>query len=78
MLKILLTQSPAETECVWCQSRKRHTVIVDFSNGFLRSKPMCFECLERATRVQFASDPKVKSESDIQSEPATESKSRSG
>jgi hypothetical protein len=78
MLKILLTPSPEQSECVWCQSRKRHTVTVDFSNGFLRSKPMCFECLERAARVQLAAEAVARPEDGAAATPEVKSRKDSG
>ena len=55
-MKVLITPAPEKAICFWCRGRKKETVTAEFSNGFLRNKPLCFECLERATRVQFANE----------------------
>lgn len=55
-MKVLITPAPEKAVCFWCRGRKKECVTADFSNGFLRGKTLCFECLERATRVQFASE----------------------
>ena len=56
MLKILITPSPEKCACFWCENKKKLTVITEFNNGFLRGKPLCFDCLERAVRVQSSSE----------------------
>ena len=55
-MKVLITPAPEKAICFWCRGRKKECVSAEFSNGFLRNKPLCFDCLERATRVQFAND----------------------
>ena len=56
MLKILLIPSAEKSACFWCENKKKLTITAEFSNGFLRGKPLCFDCLERAVRVQTASE----------------------
>ena len=56
MLKILLIPSAEKHACFWCENKKKLTITTEFSNGFMRGKPLCFECLERAVRVQTTSE----------------------
>lgn len=56
MLKILLVPLAEKSACFWCENKKKLTISTEFSNGFLRGKPLCFDCLERAVRVQTASE----------------------
>ena len=56
MLKILLIPSAEKSACFWCENKKKLTITTEFSNGFMRGKPLCFDCLERAVRVQTASE----------------------
>ncbi len=56
MLKILLVPLAEKSACFWCENKKKLTISAEFSNGFLRGKPLCFDCLERAVRVQTASE----------------------
>lgn len=56
MLKILLVPLAEKSACFWCEDKKKLTISTEFSNGFLRGKPLCFDCLERAVRVQTASE----------------------
>ncbi len=56
MLKILLVPLSEKSACFWCENKKKLTISTEFSNGFLRGKPLCFDCLERAVRVQTASE----------------------
>ncbi len=61
MLKILLIPSAEKQACFWCENKKKLTITTEFSNGFMRGKPLCFDCLERAVRVQTASEAIVRS-----------------
>ena len=72
-MQVLITPAPAKSVCFWCRNQKKECVTTQFSSGFLQGQPLCFECLERATRVQF----EINDEGAIvpvdQSETATES-----
>jgi hypothetical protein len=55
-MKVLITPATEKAICFWCRGRKKECVTTEFSNGFLKNKTLCFDCLERATRVQFANE----------------------
>ena len=60
-MQVLITPAPAKSVCFWCRNQKKECVTTQFSSGFLQGQPLCFECLERATRVQFESGESGKS-----------------
>jgi hypothetical protein len=45
-----MTQFNESAHCLWC-NRMAEGVTVEFDDGFLQKGPLCWRCLQQATRV---------------------------
>ena len=40
-----------QVDCTWCEKAKE-CVAVSFDDGFLKSAPLCWSCLQKAVKVR--------------------------
>jgi hypothetical protein len=49
-MRAVITQYNESATCLWC-NRTAEGVTVEFDDGFLQKGPLCWRCLQQATRV---------------------------
>ena len=49
-MRAIISHYHEKTNCTWCQ-RDTEAVTVEFDGGFLQKGPLCWKCLQQATRV---------------------------
>lgn len=49
-MRATITEFHNSTTCTWCE-RDAEGVTVEFEQGFLQKGPLCWKCLQQATRV---------------------------
>ena len=52
-MRILISAYHDSTSCTWC-NRTVEGVTAEFDGGFLQKGPLCWRCLQQATRVHDA------------------------
>ena len=50
-MEIMLTAWHEAETCTWCE-REKECVTADFGDGFIRSAPLCWKCLQKAVKVR--------------------------
>lgn len=51
-MRAVINEYHESTTCTWCE-RDMEAVTVEFDGGFLQKGPLCWRCLQQATRVHF-------------------------
>jgi len=59
-MRAVISQFNESALCLWC-NRTAEGVTVEFDDGFLQKGPLCWRCLQQATRVH-----------NLQAQPSTE------
>ena len=54
-MRAVITQFNESALCLWC-NRTAEGVTVEFDDGFLQKGPLCWRCLQQATRVHNLQD----------------------
>jgi hypothetical protein len=54
-MKALITDYHESTNCTWCE-KTNEAITVQFEGGFLQKGPLCWKCLQQATRVHHKQD----------------------
>lgn len=49
-MRILISAYHDDATCTWC-NRSAEGVTAEFDGGFLQKGPLCWRCLQQATRV---------------------------
>lgn len=49
-MRAVISEYNEEALCLWC-NRNAEGVTVEFDGGFLQKGPLCWRCLQQATRV---------------------------
>jgi len=49
-MKALISAYHEKANCSWCE-KEHEAVTIEFDNGFLKKGPLCWKCLQQATRV---------------------------
>ena len=49
-MRATISEYHENAKCTWCQ-REAEGVTVEFDGGFLQKGPLCWKCLQQATRV---------------------------
>lgn len=49
-MRAVISQYNEAALCLWC-NRNAEGVTVEFDDGFLQKGPLCWRCLQQATRV---------------------------
>ena len=59
--------------CTWCE-RTKECVTADFNDGFIKSAPLCWKCLQKAVKVRNRQETKTRSGPGRDSSTATPTK----
>lgn len=54
-MQAIITAWHESAHCTWCEQEKE-AVTVDFGDGFIRSTPLCWKCLNQAVRVRHGQE----------------------
>jgi hypothetical protein len=49
-MRAVITHFNESAHCLWC-NRMAEGVTIEFDDGFLQKGPLCWRCLQQATRV---------------------------
>lgn len=49
-MRAIISQFNESALCLWC-NRTTEGVTIEFDDGFLQKGPLCWRCLQQATRV---------------------------
>ena len=50
-MDVKLTAWNENDTCTWCE-RTKECVTADFGDGFIKSAPLCWKCLQKAVKVR--------------------------
>ncbi len=50
-MNVTLTAWHETDTCTWCE-RSKECVTADFGDGFIKTAPLCWKCLQKAVKVR--------------------------